>query len=81
MLSGWIITFTSKYVFSRSRKLYKLPFRSGLRWYEAREIKHDVKNNRWRINGSYWSWCQLEQHVIKDRVPYLLETFTPDCPF
>lgn len=81
MLSGWSITFTNKYVFSRSKKLYKLPFRSGLKWYLAREIKHDVKNNRWRINGEYWSWNQLKKHVIKDQVPYLLDEETPICPF
>jgi len=81
MLSGWMITFASNYVFSRDRKLYKLPFRSGLKWYEAREIKQDKKNKRWRINGVYWSWRQLKKHVIIDQIPYLIFPFENEYPF
>ena len=70
MLSRWVIDLKGfdLYRFGTDKKLYKLPFHSGLNYYETRLIKKQ-SNNRWYINGKLWSQRQLRAHIILDPTP------------
>lgn len=82
MHSKWFIDLDGfeLYRFGVDGNLYKLPFNSGLNYYETRLIKQQY-NNRWHINGKLWSEKQLRPHIKLDPNPIELIIEEPICPF
>lgn len=54
------------------KNLYKFPFQSGKNYYGLKRISEDQKNNRFRINGKWWSKKQLKNKLYLNPKPEII---------
>ena len=69
--SKWLIHGFPDYCVGSDKKLYRLPFNSGNRWYQLREVKVQYPN-RFRIDGKWRTKEYLKARVYVNKNPSLL---------
>lgn len=71
IISKWLIKGFEGYCFGSDKELYRLPFKSGLKYYGLRKIKKQV-HNRWLINRKFWSERKLQPKIYLNPKPEVL---------